>query len=61
MDLLQVSLLINKQTGGKKKKSDREMEGERDLWTTRSETALAKILTGGSLSCWWKNQSNLSR
>ena len=40
MDLLQVSLLINKQTGGKKKKK-REGKGggggERDLWTKRSE------------------------
>ena len=41
VDLLQVSLLINEQTGGKKKKktveSGRERGGERDLWTTRSE------------------------
>ena len=38
MDLLQASLLINKQTGGKRKKKDGERwEGKRDLWTMRSE------------------------
>ena len=38
LDLLQVSLLINKQTGGKKKKKrEGKGEGERDLWTTRFE------------------------
>ena len=40
LELLQVSLLINKQTGGKKKKKKEgkgEGEGERDLWTTRFE------------------------
>ena len=39
VDLLQVSLLANKQTGGKKKKKKRDGKGggERDLWTTRSE------------------------
>ena len=38
MDLLQVSLLINIQTGGKKeKKREEKGGGERDLWTTRSE------------------------
>ena len=41
MDLLQVSLLINKQTGGKQKKKREEgrvkREGERDLWTAGSE------------------------
>ena len=34
VDLLQVSLLINKQTGGKKKKTEEIRGGERDLWTT---------------------------
>ena len=37
LDLLQISPLINKQTGGKKKKREEKREGERDLWTTRSE------------------------
>ena len=37
MDLLQVSLLINKQTGRKKKKREGKREGERTLWTKRSE------------------------
>ena len=38
VDLLQVSLLIYKQTGGmKKKKTEGKGGGERDLWTTRSE------------------------
>ena len=42
LDLLQLSLLINKQPGGKKKKKgEGEGEGggggERDLWTMRSE------------------------
>ena len=38
LDLLQVSLLINKQTGGKKKKKkEGKGGGERDLWTTCSE------------------------
>ena len=38
VDSLQVSLLINKQTGGKQKKErERKREGERDLWPTRSE------------------------
>ena len=44
LDLLQVSLLINKQTGGKKKKRDRKMEGEWDLWTTRSENETGQDL-----------------
>ena len=38
MNLLQVSLLINKQTGGKKnKKREGKGGGERDLWITCSE------------------------
>ena len=43
LDLLQVSLLINKQTGGKKKKRDGKMEGERDLWTTHFDYALCIV------------------
>ena len=46
MDLLQVSLLINEQTGGKKKKRDGKMEGEQDLWTTRSENETGQDLDG---------------
>ena len=34
LDLLQVSLLVNKQMVGKQKK---KREGKWDLWTTRSE------------------------
>ena len=37
MDLLKVSLLINKQMGGKQKKREGKREGERDLWNTLSE------------------------
>ena len=45
MDLLQVSLLINKQTGGKKKKkTEGKGEGERDLWTTHSENETGQDL-----------------
>ena len=45
VDLLQVSLLINTQTGeGKKKKRERKGEGERDLWTTRSENETGQDL-----------------
>ena len=46
VDLLQVSLLINEQTGGeKKKKTEGKGGGERDLWTTRSENeALIHLL-----------------
>ena len=45
LDLLQVSLLINKQTGGKpKKKSEGKTEGERDLWTLLSENETGQDL-----------------
>ena len=44
LDLLQVSLLINEQTGGKKKRRDGEMEGERDLWIMRSENKTCQDL-----------------
>ena len=37
MDLLQVSLLINKQIGGKQKKTEGKGGGERELRTKRSE------------------------
>ena len=38
LDLLQVSPLINKQTGGgEEEETGQEMEEERDLWTTRSK------------------------
>ena len=40
VDLLQVSLLINKQTGERKKKR----EGERDLCTTRFENGTGQDL-----------------
>ena len=42
MDLLQVSLLINKQTERKKKKREGEWEGERE--TTRSENETGQDL-----------------
>ena len=44
MDLLQISLLINKQTRGDKKKREGKREGERDLWTTRSENETGQDL-----------------
>ena len=44
VDLLQVSLLINKQTGGKKTRRDRKVEGELDMWTTRSENEIGQDL-----------------
>ena len=45
MDLLQVSLLISKQTGGEqRKKREGKREGERDLWTTRSENETGQDL-----------------
>ena len=44
VDLLQVSLLINKQTGGKKKKTEEIRGGERDLWTTCSENEIGQDL-----------------
>ena len=43
LDLLQVSLLINKQTG-EKKKTEEIRGGERDLWTTRSENETGQDL-----------------
>ena len=42
LDLLQVSLLINKLTGRRKGKG--KVEGERDLWTTRSENETGQDL-----------------
>ena len=45
VDLLQVSLLINKQTGGKKKKKmEGKGGGEWDLWTTCSENETGQDL-----------------
>ena len=44
MDLLQVSLLINKQRKGKKKNMEGKREGERDLWTTCSENETGQDL-----------------
>ena len=44
MDLLQVSLLINKQRKGKKKNMEGKREGERDLWTTCSENETSQDL-----------------
>ena len=53
VDLLQGSLLINKQTGGKKKKKmEGKGAGKRDLWTTRSENeALIHLLKSDWLFC----------
>ena len=44
VELLQVSLLINKQMGRKKKKREGKRGGERDLWTTRSENETGQDL-----------------
>ena len=44
LDLLQVSLLINKQTGGKKKKTEEIRGGMQDLWTTCSENETGQDL-----------------
>ena len=45
MDLLQVSLLINKQTGWKKKKKmEGKGGGERDLWNTCSKNETGQDL-----------------
>ena len=44
MDLLQVSLLINKQTGEKTKERAGKREEERDLWTTLSENETGQDL-----------------
>ena len=46
LDLFQVSTLINKQTRGKKKREGKR-EGERDLWTTRSENETGQDLDRG--------------
>ena len=44
LDLLQVSPLINKQSGGKLKKRERKREGGRDLWTKCSENEIGQDL-----------------
>ena len=51
LDLLQVSLLINKQTRGKKKrKMEGKKEGQRDLWTTCSGNETCGVHKSCSLS-----------
>ena len=52
LDLLQASLWINKQTGGKKKKKRKGKEEESETCGLRvPKTRPVKILTGGFLSC----------
>ena len=61
MDLLQVSLLVNKQTGGKKKMMDGKGEESETCGLRVPKTRPVKMLTGGFLSCQRKSQSELSR